>query len=87
MARANIAFQREETIYGRHIRSREWIEYKAKIIIRESGEEAVSIDLEFQGIQPLSFEMPLKKKIKAENVSKAFVKLLRFFRSYEIKMV
>ena len=86
MMRKNIIFQSQESIYGRHLRSKEWIEYKATIEIKDGGKQPVSVDLEFVGIQPLGFEMPPHKKIEAESISNAFVKIMRFLERYDIKM-
>jgi hypothetical protein len=86
VVKSKISFQSEESILCRHVRSREWIEYKALITIKDSGRQPVSIDLEFQGIQLLGCEMPVHKMIRSENLSSAFLKLMRFLKNHGIEM-
>ena len=86
MAKKKIIFESVESVYGRHLRSKEWVEYKTVIKIRDSGKQPISIDLEFVGIQPFAFEMPPHKSIRAESITRAFVKLAKFLKGYGIEM-
>ena len=82
MARSNVIYETEELIHAKEMPRGEWIEYQAVIKIRDKGKQPVSIDMTFDSIQPFAIELPPTHKIRAENLTQAFVKVVKFFRRY-----
>ena len=82
MARSNIIYETEENIYAKEMPHGEWIEYQAVIKIRDKGKQPVSIEMTFEGIQPFAIELPTTHKIRAENLTQAYVKVVKFLESY-----
>ena len=77
-------YKSKESIYAKFHRSGEWAEYSAEIVINEDGKQPIEIKMALIG-QPSFFEMPEKKVIKAENITKAYEKITKYFRQYELE--
>ena len=86
MSKSNIIYQSKEIIHGRHTRTREWIEYSAVVTIKESGKQPVSIEMTFDSIPPFAIDLPDDHRIKAENLTKAYVKLVKFLKRYGFEL-
>ena len=71
--------------YGYETRSKIWYEYKANITINESNKTPVIITIRFQD-QHDFIEIPKIKIIKAETISKAFVKIIKYLKSYGMEL-
>ena len=82
MAQSKIIYQSKETIHGKKIPAGEWIEYSAVITIKDSGKQPVSIDMTFDSSPHFVKELPDSHKIKAENITQAFVKVSKFLKRY-----
>ncbi len=82
MPKFNIIYQSRETIHARERGIGEWIEYDAMITIKGGGKNPVTIDMTFDSIPPFAVELPKTHKIRAENLTKAYVKVVRFFNRY-----
>ncbi len=82
MAKSNIIYQSHETIQGREKAFGEWIEYDALITIKAGVKNPVTIDMTFDSIPPFAIELPKTHKIRAENLTKAYSKVVRFFNRY-----
>ena len=82
MARFNIIHQSQETIQAREKRHGEWIEYSALITIKDGGKNPVTIDMTFDFIPPFAIELPKTHRIRAENLTRAFSKVVRFLNTY-----
>ena len=67
--------------YGYEVRSKIWYEYKADITINESNKTPVIITVRFQD-QHDFIDIPKIKIIKAETISKAFVKIIKYLKRY-----
>jgi hypothetical protein len=78
LARYNIIYESEESITGQLPRTKEWIEYRGELKIRNGGKKPVSIDMTFVPPHPFAFEMPETYSIRAESVTDAYVKVIRF---------
>ena len=85
MNKNKIVYQANETIYGYEVRSKICYEYKADIKIDESNKTPVVITLKFQD-QHDFIEIPKIKIIKAETISKAFVKIIKYLKSYGMEL-
>ena len=82
MAKFNIIYQSHETIQAREKAFGEWIEYVAVITIKDGGKNLVTIDMTFDSIPPFAGELPKTHKIRAENLTQACSKVVRFFNRY-----
>lgn len=87
MAKVIILYQTKESIYGQHFQSKEWIEYSLSIKIKDSGKQPVQVEMTFVPPHPFAIDIPEKRLVKAEDLSGAFTKIVRFFRSwgFEVK--
>ncbi|MBN1349208.1 hypothetical protein JXJ21_07355 [candidate division KSB1 bacterium] len=86
MNKSKIIFQSTESIYGKHIQSKEWIEYSLAIKIKDSGKQPVQIAMTFLPPHPFVMNMPEKRLIKAEDLSAAFTKIAKYFRSFGFEL-
>ena len=84
MKKIKTIYKSKESIYAKFHRSGEWAEYSAEIIIKESGKQPIEIKMKLEE-QPSFFEMEEEKKIKAENITKAFEKISKYFRQYGLE--
>jgi len=82
MAKFNVIYQSDETIQAREIGYGEWTQYDAVITIKDGGKNPVTIDMTFDSIPPFAIELPKTHKIKAENLTQAYAKVVRFFNRY-----
>ena len=82
MAKFNIIYQSRETIQAREKASGEWIEYSALITIKDGGKNPVTIDMTFDSIPLFTIELPMTHKIRAENLTRAYSKVVRFLNRY-----
>jgi hypothetical protein len=82
MAKSKIIYQAHETIRGREKGFGEWIEYDALITIKAGVKNPITIDMTFDSIQPFAKELPKTYKIRAENLTKAYSKVIGFFNRY-----
>jgi hypothetical protein len=82
MAEFNIIYQSREPIYAREREYGEWTQYDAVITIRDGGKNPVTIDMTFDSIPPFAIELPKTHRIRAENLTQAYVKVVRFFNRY-----
>jgi hypothetical protein len=71
-----------------HPKSDDFLVYKAKISIKESGKTPVQMDLEFAGIPPFAAPMPPKEHvIKAESVIDLAVKIRKWLKKYGYELL
>jgi hypothetical protein len=81
-SRFELIFQSEEIIHGHLRQANEWIEYRGVLKVNESGKNRVSFDLSFVPPLPFVANMPERHSIRAESVTQAYVKLVRFLNEY-----
>ena len=82
MTKFNIIYQSHETIQAREKAFGEWIEYSALITIKDGGENPVTIDMTFDSIPPFAIELPKTHKVRAENITQAYSKVISFLNRY-----
>jgi hypothetical protein len=82
MAEFNIIYQSRENIQARERRYGEWTEYAALITTKDGGKNPVTIDMTFDSIPPFAGELPKTHKIRAEDLTQAYSKVVRFFNRY-----
>lgn len=86
MPRPKVIFESSEVIEARCPRSKEWICYDTVLRVRDSGKKPVSLDLTLDSIQPFAFDMPLNHQVRAESVTRAYVKVMRFLWRYGFEL-
>ena len=86
MPRYKIIYESEETIIGRLFKRNEWVQYTGLLKIRDGGKKPVSIDMTFEPPHPFPFNMPESHSIRAESVTDAYVKVVKFFDRFRIKL-
>jgi len=82
MTKFNIIYQSREDIFARERRNGEWIQYSALITIKDGGKNPVTIEMTLDSIQPFAIELPKVQTIRAENLTQAFMKVVKFFKRY-----
>lgn len=86
MAYSKIIFKSKEEIYGLLLASRESVHYQGILTIKDVGEKPVSLNMTFIPPHPFVFAMPLKQSIKAETITQAYTKVVKFFKKYGIEL-
>ena len=86
MPRYKIIYESDETILGYLPQAREWIEYSGVLKIRDGGKKPVSIDMTFVPPHPFPFNMPETHSIRAESVTDAYTKVVKYFDRFGIKL-
>ena len=79
MPKYNTIFESNETIYGIVPRAHDWVEYSCILKVKDGGKFPVSLEMKFIPPHPFAFNMPLEKSIKAESISEAYWKVIKFF--------
>ena len=85
MPRYNVIFESEEYINGVVPRANDWVLYKSKLTIKDGGKMPVSVDMVFVPPHPYSVNMPLEHHLKAESISDAFGKIVKFLAKYGVQ--
>ena len=85
MPRYKIIYESNETINGYLPLSRDWVQYEGLLKIRDGGKKPVSIDMTFVPPHPFPFDMPESHSIRAESVTDAYVKVVKFLDKFRIK--
>jgi hypothetical protein len=83
--KAILKYEENETLTARyyHKKSNDYLRYKAKVLIKESGKKPVEIHLKFDGIYPFAAPMPPEEySIKATSILDLSVKLAKWFKKY-----
>ena len=85
MPRYDVILKSEEEIYGRVPQSHDWVHYKSILTIKDGGKTPVTLEMTFVPPHPFAFNMPEKHSIVAESITGAYVKLVKFFKSFGIE--
>ncbi|MFH1075732.1 MAG: hypothetical protein V1753_02660 [Pseudomonadota bacterium] len=85
MSKYQTIFESKEEIYGIVPRANDWVHYTSVLRIKDGGKTPVSLEMIFVPPHPFAFNMPENHFIKAENVTGAYAKVVRFFKSFGIE--
>ena len=90
MKNNNIVYEEDSVLIAKyyHSKSNDYLDYKSKIIIKDSGKTPIEMTMKFDGIYPFAAPMPPEEyKIKAASILELHVKIARWFKKYgyEIK--
>jgi len=79
MAKARILYQSSEEVFGKHLRSNEWVYYTGTLTIYERKTNPVVLQLKSEiGDSFLQMMMDEKKDIKGNTVSEVYGKVSRW---------
>lgn len=84
---AKVIFESKEEIYGIVPRAYDQVHYSAVLIVKDSGKNPVSLDMSFVPPHPFLFNMPEKHFIKAQSISGAYAKVIKFFKQFGIQYI
>ena len=82
MARPKTVFESDEQVLGSHPGGRDRVRYVAVLKVRDSGRKPVSLVMNIVPPSPLAFEMPEKHEIRAETITEAYAKVVKFFARF-----
>lgn len=66
-------------------KAEEWVKYSGVLKIFDGGKNPVSLEMTFVPPHPFPFNMPDSHSIRAESVTDAYAKVVKFFDPYGIK--
>lgn len=85
MAKTKIIYVEESVLFAKyyHPQSDDYLEYRTKILIKDSGKTPVHLNLKFDGILPSYAPMPPSEHtIRAKSILDLSVKILRWLKKY-----
>ena len=85
MPRYKIIFESKEEIYGIVPRANDWVHYSSILKIKDGGKYPVSLEMSFVPLHPFAFNMPETHSIKAESITDAYVKVVKYFNKFGIE--
>ena len=85
-ASSSLAFESEETVSGCVRESNECIEYRGIVRFQESGENPVSLELDFVPPHPLLVNLSVRLSIQAQGITEAHSKLVRILNEHTVDL-
>ena len=80
MAKAIKLFESREEIFGKHLRSKEWIMYTGILTVYDRTEKKVILKIKSEIYDSfISMEMDDKKEFSGNNISEVYQKLVSWF--------
>jgi len=81
MAKAIIIYESKEEVFGKHLRSNEWIMYSGRITIYDRPQKPVVLKLKSEIIDSfISIEMEDSKEFSGKSITEVYQKLNSWFR-------
>ena len=90
MPRSKIIYEEKSELIAKfaHPKAKEFLNYDARIRIRDSGKAPVEMVLSFDGIVPFLAPMPPEEHtVKAASIVELYSKLARWFRKHGYELV
>ena len=85
MTMSTIIYQAEQEVYGKHLKSREWVVYTGILTIYDRKTNPVILKLEDETNDSFITEfMESKKNIKGHSVSEVFGKVSKWYSKFGI---
>ena len=85
MAKYAVLFESKEIITGVLPKYGDWVEYSGTLVVRDGGKKPVTLRMVFVPPHPFAFGMPDEHVIKAESITDAYVKVVKYFSKYGIQ--
>ena len=86
MTRYNVIYESKEDIYGIVPKAYDWVHYSSILRVKDGGKKPVSLEMTFVPPHPFMCNMPEKHSVKAESITDAYVKVVKFFKSHGIEL-
>ena len=82
MSKAKIIYRSKEEIFGKHLKSREWIYYTGELTIYDRKNDPIVLKLKSEIIDSFIGEfMEKKKEIKGKSLSEVFGKVAKWLNN------
>lgn len=81
-----MAFESEETVFGRVRQCNEQIEYRGVLKVADPGKERVSLELDFVPPHPFVMNMPERVSVEAPSITEVYSKLVRILDEYDVDL-
>jgi len=85
MPRYRVIFESKEDVYGVVPRARDWVHYSCILTVKDGGKKPVALEMTFVPPHPFICNMPDTHSIKAESITDAYVKVVRFLGKFGIE--
>jgi hypothetical protein len=90
MTKSKIVYEEESVLIAKyyHPKSDDYLDYKTKIVIKDSGKTPIQMNLTFDGILPFAAPMPPKEHtIRAKSILDLSVKIKRWLKKYGYELI
>ena len=90
MAKINIVYEENSVLVAKfyHRKSDDYLNYKAKIVIKDTGKTPVQMQLKFIGIPPAFAPMPPEEHIiKAGNILELGLKTTKWLKKFGYEQI
>jgi len=85
MAKAKILFQSKEEVFGKHLTSKEWIEYSGEITVFDRKSIPVILKMKREFVDSFMMEiMDDEKEFKGNSITEVYAKLSKWFYQREV---
>ncbi len=85
MPRYKVIFESDEDIFGIVPRAGDWVHYSCELTVKDGGKKPVSLEMKFVPPHPFICNMPETHSIKAESITDAYSKVVKFLGKYGIE--
>ncbi len=85
MPKYKVIFESEEEIYGVVPRAGDWVHYSSILKVKDGGKKPVSLQMKFVPPHPFICNMPETHSIKAESITEAYTKVVKFLGKFGIE--
>jgi len=90
MTKAGIKYEEESVLIAKyyHPKSDDYLDYRTKIVIKDSGKTPIQMNLTFDGIFPFAAPMPPNEHtIRANSILDLTVKINRWLKKYGYELI
>lgn len=63
----------------------EWVQYSSILAVKDGDKKPVSLKMTFVPPHPFICNMPESHSIKAESITDAYAKVVKFFKKFDIE--
>jgi hypothetical protein len=85
MQKYKIVFESKEEIFGVVPRAGDWVQYSSVLTVKDGGKKPVLLEMTFVPPHPYICNMPETHSIKAESITDAYAKVVKFFGKFGIE--
>ncbi len=85
MPKYKVIFKSKEEIHGVIPRAGDWVQYSSILTVKDGGKKPVTLEMKFVPPHPFICNMPETHSIKAESITDAYAKVVKFFGKFGIE--